>query len=144
MPSKQRRKQWKSARAASFEVFKKKRLETSLPPNLAQLRIDDRKLSTADTTNMDNTDNTDNTDNESGTWFWNESANKTDSDTEEERNGNHENDLKRDESKTKEAASSETHKVEIKWNREREEKLCRGYRKGSRRTQMRKQKSARE
>ena len=89
-------------------------------PNSAQLRIDDRKLSTADTTN---TDDTDDTENESGTWFWNESANETDSDTEEEGNGNHENDLEGDESRTEEAASSEIHKVEIKWNREGEDKL---------------------
>lgn len=88
MPSKRRREQWKSARAASLEVFKKRRLEASLLPNSAQLRIDDRKLSTADTTN---TDDTDDMDNESGTWFWNKSANETDSDTEEEGNGNHEN-----------------------------------------------------
>ena len=92
-------------------------MEASLLPNSAQLRIDDRKLSTADTTNTDDTDN------ESGTWFWNESANETDSDTEEEGNGNHENDLEGDESRTEEAASSEIHKVEIKWNREGEEKL---------------------
>ena len=105
MPSKQRRKQWKSARAASFEVFKKKRLEASSLPNSVQLRIDDRKLSTT---------NTDDTDNESGTWFWNKSANKTDSDIEEEGNRNHENDLEGDESRTEEAASSELHKVEIK------------------------------
>lgn len=139
MPSKRRREQWKSARAASLEVFKKRRLETSLLPTSAQLRIDDRKLSTADTTN---TDDTDDTENESGTWFWNESANETD--TEEEGNGNHENDLEEDESKTEEAASSGIHKVEIKWNREGEEKLRGGYGKGSRRTQMRKQKSTRE
>ena len=56
----------------------------------------------------------DNTDNESGTWFWNKSANKTDSDIEEEGNRNHENDLEGDESRTEEAASSELHKVEIK------------------------------
>lgn len=58
-------------------------------PNLAQLRINDRKLSTADiinTNNIDNIDNTDNTDdtndtdNESKTYFWNKSANETDSD----------------------------------------------------------------
>ena len=48
MPSKRRREQWKSARAASLEVFKKRRLEASLLPNSAQLKIDDRKLSTAD------------------------------------------------------------------------------------------------
>lgn len=114
-----------------------------MPFNSVQLRIDDCKLSTIDTTNTNNMDNTNNTDNESETWFWNESANETDSDTEEEEgNNNHENDLEEDESKIEEAASSEIHKFEIKWNREGEEKLCGVYRKKLRRTQMRKQKSA--
>lgn len=108
-------------------------------PNSAQL---DRKLSnTIDTT--DTTDTTD-TEDESGTWFWNESANETDSDTEEEGNGNHENDLEGNESRTEEAVSSEVPKVEIKWNREGEDKLRGRYGKGSKRTRMRQQKSARE
>ena len=108
MPTKRRRKRLKSARAASLEVFKKRRSEASPLPNPAQLRVDDHKLSTADTTD---------TEGESGTWFWNESANETDSDTEEEGNGNHEKDLKGDESSTEEAVSSEVHKVEIEWSR---------------------------
>lgn len=85
-----------------------------MPFNSAQLKIDDRKLSTTNTTNINNTDNTNTTDNEFGTWFWNESANETDSDIEEERNGNYENNLEEDESKTEEAASSKIHKFEIK------------------------------
>ena len=135
MPTKRRRKQLKSARAASLEVFKKRRSEANSLPNSAQLRVDDRELSTADTTD---------TEGESETWFWNESANETDSDTEEEGNGNHEKDLEGDESRTEEAVSSEVHKVEIKWSREGQDKLCGGYGKGSKRTQMRHQKSARE
>ena len=81
MPNKRRREQLKSARAASLEGFKKRRSEANSLPNSAQLRVDDRKLSTADTTD---------TEGESGTWLWNESANETDSDTEEGENGNHE------------------------------------------------------
>ncbi len=64
------------------------------------------------------------------TWFWNESANKMDSNTKEEGNGNHENDLKGNKSRIKEAVSSEVPKVEIKWNKEGEDKLCGRYRKG--------------
>lgn len=135
MPNKRRREQLKSARAASLEVFKKRRSEANSLPNSAQLRVDDRKLSTADTTD---------TEGESGTWLWNESANETDSDTEEGENGNHEKDLEGNESKIEEAVSSEVHKVEIKWSREGQDKLRGGYGKGSKRTQMRHKKSARE
>ncbi len=81
---------------------------------------------------------------ESGIWFWNESANEIDSDIEEERNGNHENNLQGNKSRTEEVVSSEVPKIEIKWNKEGGDKLCGGYRKGSKRTRMRQQKSARE
>lgn len=46
--------------------------------------------------NKTNINNTDNTDNESGTWFWNESANKMDLNIEKKGNSNHENDLEGD------------------------------------------------
>lgn len=137
MPNKRRREQLKSARAASLEVYKKRRSEANSLPNSAQLWVDDRKLSTS---TADTTD----TEGESGTSLWNESANETDSDTEDEENGNHEKDLEGNESRTEEAVSSEVHKVEIKWSREGQDKLRGGYGKGSKRTQMRHQKSARE
>ena len=137
MPNKRRREQLKSARAASLEVYKKRRSEANSLPNSAQLRVDDRKLSTS---TADTTD----TEGESGTWLWNESANETDSDTEDEENGNHEKKLEGNESRTEEAVSSEVHKVEIKWSREGQDKLRGGYGKVSKRTQMRHQKSARE
>ena len=89
---------------------------------MAQLKIDNRKLSIADISNIDNTDNTDN---EAGTSFWNKGANETELDIKEKRNSNYENDLKKDKSRTEEAASSKIHKVEIKWNRKRKEKFCR-------------------
>lgn len=94
-----------------LKILKKKRLEASLFLNLAQLKIDDCKLKTANTTNIDNMDNTDN---KSETWFWNDSTNKTDLNTEKKRNRNYENNLKGDESKTEKAVSSEIHKIEIK------------------------------
>ena len=109
------REQWKSARAASLEHFKKKRVEASLLSNSAQLRIDDNKLITADTTDTE------------GTWLWNESANETDSDTEEEGNGDiDEIGLEGDESRTEEAVGPKVHKVKLRWNK-----------KGQDRTQMR-------
>lgn len=59
---------------------KKRKFEASSVLNSAQLKIDDGKLSTADT--IDTID----TKEESGTWFWNKSANKSDSDTKNEGN----------------------------------------------------------
>lgn len=141
MPSKQKCKQQKFAKATSLKVFKKKRLETSLTPNLVQFKIDDRKLSTTNTTI---TGNMDNTNNKFKTQFWNESANKTDLDIKEKRNGNYEKNLEKDKSKIEKTASSKICKMKIKSNRGREEKLCRRYKKGSKKTQMRKQKSIQE
>ena len=73
MPNKSRLNQLKSARALAVEACKRRKYEASLVLN-AQREIKDDKLSTADTSNRED---------ESGTWFWNDSANKTDSDTEE-------------------------------------------------------------
>lgn len=75
MPSKRQRERRNAARAALNEFFKKRRFEASPLPNSAQLKTDDDKLSTVDTSD---------TEGESETWFWNESVNETDSDTEEE------------------------------------------------------------
>lgn len=94
-------------------------------PNLAQLRVDDCGLSTANTTNMEK---------KSEIWFWNESANKTNLDIEEEKNGNHKNNLEGDEIRIEEVVSSEVYKVEIKWSKEGQNKLCVKYRKKSKRT----------
>lgn len=66
MPSKRRLTQLKSARAAAVLSSKKRKVEASLVLNSAQLEIDDDKLSITDTSD---------TEGESGTWFWNESAN---------------------------------------------------------------------
>lgn len=73
MPLKQQL--WYLARAASS---KKRKSEASSLFNLPQPQIDKDKLSTGDTSNTGDTQGV------SGTWFWNQSANKTESDSEEE------------------------------------------------------------
>ena len=75
MPSKRQRDQWKNARAASLQTFKKRRQDSSSLPNLVQPQLDDDKANTSDTSD---------TEGESETWFWHESANESDSDSEEE------------------------------------------------------------
>ncbi len=92
MPSKRQRAQRNAARAASIQTFKKRRLEASSPLNSEQLNTDDDKLSTIDTTDDDG--------DSAGTWYWNESANETDSDSEEESCNNvDEEDLEEEQSK---------------------------------------------
>ena len=125
MPIKRRLQHLKAARAASVESFKKRRLEASSLPNSARLQIDNDKLSTGDTSD---------TDGESGIWFWNESANETNSDSEDEE----------EQSRTEQAVSPKPSKTEIRWNKEGEQSLRGGYGKGSKRTQMRHNKSARD
>ena len=80
--------------------------------NLAQLEIDDNKLSPTDTSD---------TEGESGTWFWNESANESNSDTEEEgdkgeaeEGEDNESNPEIEEPSTEEAVSLE---VKMKWNK---------------------------
>lgn len=58
-----------------WDFQKKTKLETNSRINLAQLSINDDKFSTADRIEEKA---------DTGTWFWNESANKTNSDLEEE------------------------------------------------------------
>ena len=75
MPSKRQRAQWKNARAALLQMFKKRRQDSSSVPNLVQPLPDDNEANTSDTTD---------TEGESETWFWHESANESDSDSGEE------------------------------------------------------------
>lgn len=63
----------KNTRLASVEHFKKQKLKRSQSTNTEQLRIDDDQLRTSDTRD---------TEDREGVWFWNESANETDSDSE--------------------------------------------------------------
>lgn len=74
-------------------------------------------------------------------WFWNESANETDSDSEQEGELD-EGDWEVEQSRTKQVVSPKASKVEIRWNKEGEHKLRSGYGKVSKRTQMRHNKSA--
>ena len=78
MPSKRQRAQWKSANAASVQSFKKRKSEASSLLNSTQLKVNDTKLSTTDTSD---------TESNSEVWFWNESANETDLDSEEKGDG---------------------------------------------------------
>ena len=131
IPSKRQREQRNAARAASVEIFKKRRLEASSLLNSSQPSVDNGKLSTIDISDEEA---------ESGTWFWNESANETDSDSDEGDSGDiDEEDLEEEQSRTNLALSPRVTNFEIKWNKEGERNLCRGYGKGSRRTQMRQQ-----
>ena len=88
----------KAAREASVASFKKRRSEASSLPTLDQCEIDDNKLSTIDTSD---------TEDDSRTWFWNESANKTDSDSEEQGNDEDDENLEEKHPKTERKASSE-------------------------------------
>ena len=138
MPSKRQRDQRNSARAASILTFKKRRLEASRLPKPVQLQSDDDNNNTSDT------------EGESGTWYWNESANESCSDTEEEGYSDVEEDdkIKTRESETKieESRTQEeaTPGVSLKWNRDGESSLCGGYRKGSKSSSQRNRKLARE
>ena len=78
---------------------------------------------------------------ETTTWFWNESA---DSDEEEEDVGDVDGKNLEGQSKTEQAISHKASQVELKWKKEGENNLRGGYGKGSKRTQMRHNKSARD
>ncbi len=73
IPSKRCLEQLKSARVADVQAKKKRRCKVNLVTDPVQLKIDNDKLSTTDTSD---------TEVESETWFWNKSANEDDSDTE--------------------------------------------------------------
>ncbi len=131
MPTKRRLNQLKPARDLVVEACKRRKFEASLIVN-SQLKIEDNKLSTADTND---------TEDESKTWFWNDSANESDSDIEEgEDSDENESDLEVEESRE---VSPEICKG-IKWNKEGENKLCGVYKIGSKATSKRQQKSAQE
>ena len=95
MVSKRCRNHLKAAREASVASFKKRRSEASSLLTSDQCEIDDNKLSTSDTSD---------TEDDSRTWFWNESANESDSDSEEGGDVD-DGDLKEDHSKTEREAS---------------------------------------
>ena len=141
MPSKHQREQLSAARAASVEFFKKRRQEASSVHNLLQQppSVHNDKPNTIDTSPADTSD-----EEETTTWFWNESANETDSDEEEEDVGDVDGKNLEGQSKTEQAISHKASQVELKWKKEGENNLRGGYGKGSKRTQMRHNKSARD
>ena len=143
MPSKRQRDQRNSARAASVLTFKKRRLEASRLPKPVQPQPDQPQPD-------DNTNDTSDTEGESGTWYWNESANESCSDTEEEGYSDveEEDETKTGESetKTKESKIQEeiTPNVSLRWNRDGESSLRGGYGKGSKSSSQRLRKLARD
>lgn len=75
MQLKQQRQHLKVTRTAFIESFKKRKLKASLLSKLAQPQIDNDKLRIDNTSNMDR---------EFAIWFWNESENEIDLDSEKE------------------------------------------------------------
>ena len=113
MPFKRQRDQRNAARAASNLTFKKRRLEASLLPKPVQLQPDDNTYDTSDT------------EVEFGTWYWNKSANESDSDTEEEgySDVDEEDKSRTEESRTQEEARPEVSLIDIRWNKNGESSL---------------------
>ena len=140
MPSKRQREQLSTARAASVEFFKKRRQEASSVHNLLQQpSVHNDKPNTIDTSPADTSD-----EEEIATWFWNESADETDSDEEEEDVEDVDGKNLEGQSKTEQAISHKASQVELKWKKEGENNLCGGYGKGLKRTQMRHNKLAQD
>lgn len=94
---------------------------------MTHLEVNDNKLSMADTSDVES---------DSEIWFWNESANETNSDSEEEENdGGNESDTEEEERKTnlgqnKQLVVCTIFKKEVKWNREGEDRVRGNYGKG--------------
>ena len=139
MTSKRRLAQLQNARLASVAHFKKRKLERTHHPNTEQPRIDDNELSTTDDTG--DTDDTDADTDEEGTWFWNQSANELESDSECDGYSDEEGDLGPEGSRTEEEAPPQKRPKEIKWNKEGEENLRGVYGQGSVATLYRKKKA---
>lgn len=132
MPSKRRLEQLKKARAAAVQSLKKRRLESSLLSNPTQLKTDDEKLNESDTIVKDA---------KSGTLF----GNKGDPAYGKGRHSNTEEpDFPGEQLSIDGGAKSEGWSKEIKWNREGETKIRGICGKGSRSTQKRRRKLARE
>lgn len=126
MVSKRQREQRKNATAASLLWYERQRLET--PDNSA--------VNDCHNDEPSDTDDTDNTDS-GATWFWNDSANESQSDSEEEGDCDlgEENDSEIEQSRTNEAMVSK--KVELVWKKRGDKNLRGGYGNGSRTTRKR-------
>ena len=141
--SKRRLAHLKNARLASVAHFKKQKLEQAHRFSTEQSRIDDNELSTSDTGNTGDTDvDTDADTDEEGTWFWNKSANESESDSECSGDSEEEGDLAPEGSRTEQEAPSQKQPKEIRWNKEGEENLRGVYGQGSVATFYRKKKAA--
>ena len=123
----------KAVLEAFVASFKKRRSEASSLPTSDPCKINDNTLSTM---------NTSNTEDDFQTWFWNKSANETDSDSKKESNDEDDKNLKEEHPKTEKEASPEVLKQELKWNKEEESSLCGGYGVGSRLSRKREGKLA--
>ena len=139
MPFKRQRDKRNFARAASIFTFKKRRLEASRLPKPVQPQLDKPQPD-------DNINNTSDTEGESETWYWNKSANKSCSDTEKEDYSDieEEDETKTEEFKTKteefKIQKEATPDISLRWNRDGENSLYGGYRKGSKSSSQRLQK----
>ena len=136
MPLKRQLEHLKKVRLASVEHFKKQKLSKIPPPsNTKQPCTDDTQSNTGD---MDNTE-------DEATWFWNESANETESDSESGRKSDvEEPSLDQALPRTKEAVSIQSYPKKISWNQGGKDKLRGNYRKESVFTLRRRKKSAQE
>ena len=93
----------KKARLASVEHFKKRKLERTQSLSAERLRIDDNQFDTSDTDGTSDIEDED-------TWFWHESANDLESDTEDDRySDEEESDLGPRRPRTEEEAARKSH-----------------------------------
>lgn len=148
MPSKRQRDQRNAARAASVLTYKKRRLEASSLPNLSLLETDhDRRntSATCDTSETRDTTDTNHTEGESGTKFWNKSANESDLHSKGERDSDGDiSDLEPERSRAEPVASPRLLPAVLKWNQDGEQKLRGSYGRGSKSTSRRQRISAQE
>lgn len=121
-----------------LQTFKKQRQESRSFPNLVQPLLDDNKANKSNTTNLKG---------ESKTWFWYDSTNESDSNSEEEgysdvdmEKSNLEGEqpshkkstkFKREQSSHERMVKLKSELKKIRWSKEGETKLQGGYRKGS-------------
>ena len=106
-----------------LKFFKKRRLKASSVHNLLQQpSVHNDKPNTIDTSPADTSD-----EEETATWFWNESANETDSDEEEEDVGDVDGKDLEGQSKKEQAVSHKALQVELKWKKDGKNNLCGGY-----------------
>lgn len=118
-PIKQQLAHLKNARFALVEHFKKQKLVWSQSINNEQLHIEDNQFRTSNTSNKED---------RKSVWFQNESANKTDFDSECSRKSDEgELDCKRNESRIEKEAVLEIQLEEIQQNRKKEKKLQKEY-----------------